>query len=209
MLSIHRMFLLIESHRRLKSFLGNEKLKKYFFSGTRWLHWLYRLFSASALLIDVKFLLSVSSSSKAVERHHCQAVLLHICTITQAMELRFFKVSRLSAAELEAQPWLGWGITTFWNSWFSIREGSACSCGFEDVIAEKTSHVPVHGILGIWPWVCCLTPTKIYYKQFFFFMESFMLMIVQDKCSVFFKLSDCQKFPVWGLWFYNQLCHRT
>lgn len=51
----------------------------------------------------------------AVVKHHCQVDLLHICTTTQDVELRFFRVSRLSAAELEAQPWLGWGITTFWN----------------------------------------------------------------------------------------------
>lgn len=90
----------------------------YFFSGTRWLPWLYRHFSPSALPIGVKFLLSVSSSSNATVRHHCQVVLLHICTTAQDVELRFFRVSRVSAAELEAQPWLGWGITTFWNSCF-------------------------------------------------------------------------------------------
>lgn len=88
---------------------------------------LYRHFSASALpTAGVNFLLSVSSSSKAVVRHHCHAVFLHICTIVQDVELRFFRVSRRSAAQLEAQPWSEWGITTFW---------STCSVAQREVLA--------------------------------------------------------------------------
>lgn len=160
----------------------------------------YRHFSASALLTaGVKFLLSVSLSSKAVVRHHCQATSLHICTITQDVELRFFQgfqalccragssaLIRVRNHSLLKHLFCGWGT-------------SARCCGFEDVIAEKNSHVPVHGILDVWPWVCCLTPTKISYKQFFFVTESFMLTIVEDKCSVFFKVYAIRNF-------YNQLC---
>lgn len=125
----------------------------------------YRHFSASALLTaGVKFLLSVSLSSKAAVRHHCQATLLHICTITQDVELRFFQgfqalccragssaLIRVRNHSLLKHLFCGWGT-------------SARCCDFEDVIAEKTSHVLVHGILDVWPWVCCLTPTKISYS---------------------------------------------
>lgn len=104
--------------------------------------------------MGVKFLLSVSLSSKETRETPWPGnFAILICTITQETELRFFRVSKLSAAELGAQPWLEQGITIFqtpvpwqgdWMVWLS--------CSFEAVIAGKISRVPIHGFLTLWPW---------------------------------------------------------
>lgn len=104
-------------------FLASEKLKKYFFSGTVWLPLTGSSFVTLTLLSlsTAKSRCEVPTSSFIESKGTWEAslpsnVATLICTITQEVELRFFRVSKLFAAELRAQLWLGRRITILPNS---------------------------------------------------------------------------------------------
>lgn len=89
------------------------------------------------------------------------------------------------------------------------------SCSFESAIPGKANHVPIHGFLGLWPWSMLsgthpdsLHPIRDLQK---YRTECFILMIVQNKCSVnqhFSKFVLSEISSLRTLWFYHHLCHK-
>lgn len=152
--------------------------------------WLYRHFSASALLTGVRFLISVSSSSS------CETPLpggftAHLHN-NPGCGTQIFQGFQALCCRAGSSALIGVRNHNLLKHLFYIRERSACCCGFEDVIAEETSHV--HGILGAWPWVCCLTPTKISYS-FLLYRKFHVGDCPRQMLSIFYSLF-CLKFPV-------------
>lgn len=164
----------------------------------------------------MKFLIPVSLSSKGT----CKTPLpgnfaTLICTITQEVELRFFRASKLSAAELGVQPW-----TRNHNLFKLLFCGRETECsGFLVVLNLRFQGRPAMCLsMASWvfgPGVCCLAPTQTPYSPIRDLQKShtecFILMIVQNKCSVnrhFSKFVLSEVSSLRTLWFYHHLCHK-